>query len=87
MDASDVDAAVVAAKEVEGVIFLSNGATEAVGGNLGASRGVELYISGIRIGGDWSCAVAGRRRGRGRGLEQRPPVVMVMMVGTSDEAK
>ena len=85
MDASDVDAAVVAAKEVEGVIFLSNGATEAVGGNLGASRGVELYISGIRIGGDWSCAVVGRRRGRG--LEQRPPVVMVMMVGTSDEAK
>jgi hypothetical protein len=85
VDASDIDAAVVAAKEVEGVGFLSNGAMEAVGGNLGASRGFEFYISGIRIGGGWSCAVGGGRRGRG--LEQRPPVVMVMMVGTSDEAK
>lgn len=63
MDAGDVNAAVVATKEVEGIGFLSNGAAEAVSGNLGATRGVQLYIGGVGIGG----GVVGR--GRGRGLE------------------
>ena len=49
MDAGGVNEAAVAAKEVEGVCFLSNCTTEAVYSDLGASSGVQLYICGVRI--------------------------------------